>query len=217
MDGTTGSREIAFFVGNKRVPKETAERAPILACGNMLGTTDAVVAFDDDLAFLRWAEKMPNGEKFYKLTRLVDEVRKLEHDDLTQVKEARKRRTQYLTRELEELASRRKMAVNSAEVFLEATAAGCHPLEGAILDPAIIYEHINFGGSWRPLAATIPDFRWIGFNDKASSMRVSGAGILFQDTWYRGRKFYFGGVPTMDFPDFRQFAFNDLASSVVLT
>lgn len=108
------------------------------------------------------------------------------------------------------------LRVNSKELFMKATNADCDQLEGPIFDPSIIYEHINFGGAWRPLSGTIPNFRWIGFNDKASSMRVAGAGILFQHAWYKGQRFYFGGVPYMDFSDFREFGFNDLASSVAL-
>lgn len=211
-----GSTELKFFMGKKDIPKEAAKKAPILASGSMLGLVDSVFAFEDESSFLSWAERMPVGEKFLRLNRMVEAARQLENSELTEIKNARRRRTESLMREIEDLAARYKLPVNSRELFMKATSVDCHPLEGPVFDPAIIYEHINYGGSWRPLAATIPDFRWIGFNDKASSLRVSGAGILFEHTWYRGRRFYFGGIPVMDFPDLRLFTFNDLASSVAL-
>lgn len=215
MRTLTEDLPIRFFSEDKEIKRETAGGAPILAHGSIVGAFNEVYAFEDERSFLKWAEKFPVGEKFLKLHNIIESTRELERTDLSEIQKVRMRRTEMLTKELEDLSKRSKLPVNSLELFLKATT-GFDPLEGPIFDPSIIYQHINFGGSWRPLIGTMPDFRWILFNDKASSMRVSGAGILFKDTWYRGRRFYFGGIPIMNFPDFRLFAFNDMASSAAL-
>ncbi len=217
MGKVVESTNIRFLMDKKEIPREMAEKVPILASGGIVGAADAVYAFKDEASFISWAERFPSGEKFLKLHRTIDATRELENRDVSAIKKIRQRRTDFLVKELEDLAKRSDLSVNSTELFLKATCVDCDHLEGSIFDPSIIYQHINYRGSWRPIATTIPDFRWIGFNDKASSMIVSGVGILFEHTWYRGRRFYFGGFPYMNFPDFRQFAFNDLASSVALT
>lgn len=83
------------------------------------------------------------------------------------------------------------------------------------LGTVILYQHINYSGAWRPYSATWPNFGWwpYSFNDRASSAKAWGGNILFEHSWYRGRRLYLIGLPYVQFPDFTRFGFNDIASS----
>lgn len=85
------------------------------------------------------------------------------------------------------------------------------------LGSALLYADTNFRGSSKFFSVTWPNFKWwpYKFNDKASSAKVWGANILFQDTWYGGRRLYLIGLPFAAFPDLGVFDFNDTASSFV--
>lgn len=83
------------------------------------------------------------------------------------------------------------------------------------LGSALLYRDINFSGGSKFFTVTWPNFKWwpYKFNDAASSAKAWGGNILFQHTWYGGRKLYLIGLPYVEFPDLRVFGFNDTASS----
>jgi Beta/Gamma crystallin. len=87
----------------------------------------------------------------------------------------------------------------------------------ASIGSALLYRDTNFGGGSKFFTVTWPNFKWSPycFNDKASSAKVWGANILFQDTWYRGRRLYLIGLPYFELNDFKKVDFNDKASSFV--
>lgn len=80
---------------------------------------------------------------------------------------------------------------------------------------ALLYRNIKFGGASKFFTVTWPNFKWwpYKFNDVASSAKAWGVNVLFQHSWYRGRKLWLIGIPYVEFPDLRVFDFNDMASS----
>ncbi|MBG6180611.1 hypothetical protein [Arthrobacter sp. CAN_A1] len=82
---------------------------------------------------------------------------------------------------------------------------------------ALLYRDRNFSGGSKFFTVTWPNFKWwpYKFNDSASSAKAWGGNILFQHTWYGGRRLYLVGLPYVEFPDFGRFDFNDAASSFV--
>jgi hypothetical protein len=82
---------------------------------------------------------------------------------------------------------------------------------------ALLYRDVNFSGGSKFFSVTWPNFKWwpYKFNDAASSAKAWGGNIVFQDTWYRGRRLYLVGIPYVEFPDLHVFEFNDIASSFV--
>lgn len=82
---------------------------------------------------------------------------------------------------------------------------------------AILYSDHNFGGNSKFFPTTWPNFKSspYRFNDRASSAKAWGVNILFENTWYRGRRFYMVGVPFVQFEDLSVFGFNDTASSIL--
>lgn len=79
----------------------------------------------------------------------------------------------------------------------------------------LLYTHINYEGSSKFLTTTWPNLSWwpYRFNDRASSARAWGGNVLFQHSWYSGRKLWLIGIPFIEIPDFTVFDFNDRASS----
>lgn len=81
----------------------------------------------------------------------------------------------------------------------------------------LLYEHTEFRGAVRPFSITFPNLGWwpYCFNDKASSAVASGVNVIFEHSWYRGRKLVLAGFPWARFPNLGDFGFNDIASSVI--
>ena len=80
----------------------------------------------------------------------------------------------------------------------------------------LLYQHENFKGKSKFFTVTWPNFKWppYCFNDTASSAKAWGANIIFQNTWYGGRRLYLIGLPYFEANDLGQmFDFNDRASS----
>lgn len=82
---------------------------------------------------------------------------------------------------------------------------------------ALLYRDANFGGGSKFFSVTWPNFKWspYRFNDTASSGKAWGGNILFQHTWYSGRRLYMVGLPYFEIRDFREVEFTDMASSFV--
>jgi hypothetical protein len=87
----------------------------------------------------------------------------------------------------------------------------------SITGSALLYRDINFRGGSKFFSVTWPNFKWwpYKFNDAASSAKAWGGNIVFQDTWYGGRRLYLIGLPYVEFADLNVFDFNDRASSFV--
>jgi hypothetical protein len=80
---------------------------------------------------------------------------------------------------------------------------------------SLLYADAGFGGASKFFSVTWPNMKWwpYRFNDRASSAKAWGGNILFQHTWYHGRKLYLIGLPFVQFDDLSVFGFNDMASS----
>lgn len=85
------------------------------------------------------------------------------------------------------------------------------------LGSALLYRDRGFTGGSKFFTVTWPNFKWspYRFNDRASSGKAWGGNILFEHTWYRGRRFFMIGLPYFELDDFNQVEFNDIASSFV--
>jgi hypothetical protein len=80
---------------------------------------------------------------------------------------------------------------------------------------SLLYADAGFGGASKFFSVTWPNMKWwpYRFNDRASSVKAWGGNILFQHTWYHGRRLYLIGLPFVQFDDLSAFDFNDTASS----
>jgi hypothetical protein len=82
---------------------------------------------------------------------------------------------------------------------------------------SLLYADAGFHGGSKFFSVTWPNMKWwpYRFNDRASSAKAWGGNILFQHTWYHGRRLYLIGLPFVQFDNLSVFDFNDMASSFV--
>jgi len=80
---------------------------------------------------------------------------------------------------------------------------------------ALLYDGKSFSGSTKFFTVTWPNMKWwpYRFNDRASSAKAWGGNVLFQHTWYRGRRLWLIGLPFVQFGDLGVFGFDNIASS----
>lgn len=97
---------------------------------------------------------------------------------------------------------------------LAAVAVLCLAATAAEARPRItLYEHVGYGGASRSFSGDEPNLAGLGFNDIASSARVSdGVWEICEHVNYRGRCIRVG----RDNPNLVDDGFNDVASSVRL-
>lgn len=80
---------------------------------------------------------------------------------------------------------------------------------------ALLYSDVNFGGRSKFFPTTWPNFKWwpYRFNDRASSAKAWGVNILYEHTWFRGRRLNLIGIPYVQFEDLSVFGFDNIGSS----
>jgi hypothetical protein len=181
---------------------------------------EKVFGFTSEDALKLWAKENDLSEKHQKL----DELQRRAQRSLSSHEESLvfRRQARIVNDATEHLqAALRKHDVPPNEIDRIADLiANYDPLEGPILHSLILWRHCNYGGDFRviPGGVAVPDFRWIFFNDTASSAfhwDIASAHVLFQDTWFRGRRIYFFGVLRANcFVDYPWY-FNDIASASI--
>jgi hypothetical protein len=211
------SDDVKFLLNGKTVTLKDARKASVLVAS----TEDNVVQlFPTQSAFLLWAEKSEHADKFAQIEEFVARAKKYQKADNTTAIKRQQTAVKRITKDLKDLAKLTGLEANSEELFVKATV-DYHPLEGPIFDPSILYQHINRGGRFLPLAAGIgfPDFTWLGFNDITSSVMGTGYCSLWADVWYFGRRLTLVG-PYPPLPpvtlNLTSFGFNDVASSALV-
>lgn len=215
---TPNPSKMLRLMNGKEVDRKTIlDKAEVIACGNLLPTSHAIYGFTSEEEFQEWADSLFIADSIRRIHEFVHEARKYENDGLASIEAIWKEYIDSMTDLLKKLANREGVAENSRDLFLVAEGLSGHPLQPKVLNSAILYQHINFGGSWRPVTGPIPHLSLIGFNDTTSSVRMFGTGFLAQHGFWRGRRFYMLGIPWIEFADLREFDFNDRASSVLLT
>lgn len=201
--------QYTFVHGSKRIPNEEAVRFPSLVAG-----TDErrVYAFESDKAVLNWAEDSEHAEVFERMYKRISAAQAYERGDNSVAEARQKANVKRISKEFGLLADRLDLDVGSEELFLKATV-DAPILEGSIFDPAVLYDTETYSGSYVALPnAPFPNLGWFGFNDKASSLLVHGQVVLSENTWFKGRKVFFFGIPYGKFV-LSQFAFSNRASS----
>jgi hypothetical protein len=195
-------------------PKKLDELPIIIADG--LDDQGRILAFEKKAEFNKWVKASPRSGKFNELEKKISDALSFKEADHKGFELRQAAIAKRIAHEIDELSTRLGMSVDSEELFKRATSE-CHVLEGPIFDPITFFEHADYSGAPLHLpGGAWPDFRWFGFNDRASSARISGIATIFEHTWFAGRQLFLGGGPLIFYPNFGAFGFNDLASSAVV-
>ena len=111
------------------------------------------------------------------------------------------------TQKLNELSRELSLPISSEEFVKEAKRR-------KIIKSCFLWDREKHKGAFRFLG-TLPDFRWIGFNDKPSSGIFWGVCVLFEHVWFQGRSVWFFGI--FSAPRLADFRFDNIASSAITT
>lgn len=188
-------------------------RNPILATGPDLPLEDLVYVFGNERDFYGWTARLRLADKFAAMRQKIKEAQQFERRDHAHIIRRQMAQSERIAVELQELANRTGLALNSKELFLKATDKS-NILEGAIFDPVILWTGVNYSGNFLALNGPIVDLRGVpGFNDNVESVLLSGICTLCADPWFRGaRLMLFGAVA--GYTNLGELAWNNRASSV---
>jgi hypothetical protein len=186
--------DLHFFVEGKQATADDVKEAPITLVSDDLPEGKAIHVFQSQDSFRSWVGRTKHKQRAEMIEGTIAQVRKLEKEDHTRAKKVQKARVKRIERELAELAKDTGLKPGSPELYRRALEAPL--LEGPILHTAICHEHWDGTGAavFLVSAIPIPDFGWLGMNDKTSGLTFLGAGVLSAETWYQGRAFWFFGA-----------------------
>ncbi len=132
--------------------------------------------------------------------------------------------TKRIMSDMQNLAERLDLDPASVELF-KVAHEGASVLEPPVLHSAVLYDRAipdgamtRCGGAWRPLFGSVayPNLSWIGFNDRASAVRISlwGALTIWKNRWFRQRSAFLTGLafPCLPLADLN---FDNSASSAI--
>lgn len=164
-----------------------------------------------------WIAKQPFADAYSHHQELVRRARLAERRADEGVIEAHQK--SLVARLRRSIGSRlRAEAVDAADVrAVDRAMAAFNPVMGPIIHSAILYQFNDYAGRWLPIpsGAAYPKLSWFDFNDRTSSIRVSGTLTLHQHTWFRGAQRFSVGIPYQGFPRLSDFGFDNCASSAV--
>lgn len=195
MQRTAGDRELSFFVEGRKASREDALGHPITVVGDDLPEGPSVHAFGSDDTFRGWAARTKAARHFDHVAATIDRVKGQRNEDHARAKRLALSRQRWVQEELDRLQEETGLDRTSPE-FWRRAMVDPPGLEGPILHTAIPTENSDGTGSSVFLlsALPLPDFGWFGFNDKASGLFFTGAGVLTENPWYGGRSFWFFGI-----------------------
>lgn len=213
--------KMIFIVEGKAVSDFEADRYPILAAG--LIADNVVHAFNTQKEFEKWTESTRYLERIRSVETKILEAKQYEETETSAIKQRQIKVVNRIIEDMNELAERLELDPASEELFLKATSKS-DVLEGPIFDPAIVFDSIGTfgsigvsGSSWLPFTTGVwPDLRWFDWNDRISSVTVSGLVVFFEHTWFAGRCLWLGAIPLWYFHDLKIFGFNNRASSAIV-
>jgi hypothetical protein len=200
------------LLNGKPIEKDKYAEFPIAAVGNNLPDKDTVYVFDSEGEFDKWIKANNIEEKFSRISKIITQAQEYEHKDITFAIQRQQLIIERITADLRLLANRLDLDVNSPELFRRATVEA-DLLEGPIFDPSIAYQKTDLQGLLLPIptGSVWPYLGW--WNDRISSIIVSGTVVLFQNYFFRGRRLYLIGT-AQEFPNLGDFNFDDRTSSL---
>jgi hypothetical protein len=201
----------------KVVSPEEVEEAPIVVAGFGLPDEATGYVFDQDDELKDWAKEVGESEAVDRLDKAAAKGRKQETlADLASSEAWQKKRVERITDDLNDLAQLYGLPVDSPELFRKATIEA-DPLIGSVFDPYLLFDTSGCGGGFRPIAGLVPNFGWLGFNNRASSTVGLGAATLFSQYWFKARRLYLFNIGNQlgDCLNLGDIGWSNIASSAV--
>jgi hypothetical protein len=146
-------------------------------------------AFETREHFVSWSKGKKFEAKVAHIFHTIDRAQQVEKADNTIAIERQRELTKRVSDELKKLSERTGLAMGSEELLLRASHQS-YGVEGPVFDSALLCNlpKLNATQGILPIVSgwTYPDFRWLGFDKRASSGVVFGDVILCTGYWYQG-------------------------------
>jgi hypothetical protein len=211
--------DVTLHFQGRRLSREEAAQYPIIVPRADFLNPGIASVFDSETSFLMWAEQTRHASRISEVVGKIAAARKLQRSDSSKLMERKKVRLDRTIEDLKSLTEKTGLDMGSEELFLRATSPGqTYPLEDPIFDPIMLCDGPGFncaipfvnllplgGGGW-------PDLGWVGWNDRASSFRVSGFALLYANPWWTGRAIFLTGHPVWA-GNLADYDFDDITSS----
>ena len=212
------TNSMIFTHDGKAIDAVEATEYPVMAAGMI--ASNVVQVFKSQQAFNAWAQSSIYAKKIKLAGENIHAAKQYEKMDVAAIKLRQMKIIERISEDMTELAKRTKLDPTSEELFLKATSHS-DLLEGSIFDPLTAFDSIGMGdgidapGDWLHLpGGGWPDLRWFNWNDRISSVRISGIAVFYEHIWWGGRSLWLGGFPVWYHADLRIFGFDNMASSV---
>jgi len=196
----------------------------IVAGADMTGDPEVIQVFQSNDDFAQWADRTKYGEDVRKILDLLHDAVLPQRKNETWIQQMQQFALERTYTNLKDFAKATGHSSIDEEVILK--IMGEHtPLTPKMLDPVFLYDReierepptgppedsrtqlfIVPSGWW-------PDLGWVGWNDRARSVRVFGLNVLCENTWFGGRwtwLFGFNGLFNL-----RYLGFDLITSSVI--
>ena len=210
-------KEMLFVLDGKILQPDEVAKYPILAAGFV--AEDLTFVFETQEAFEVWANRTNYAETINSIVTKIVSAKPSEGAENSAVRAKQYKIIDRIKEDMTELAKRTGLNETSEELFLKATTK--HDiLEGPIFDPITAFDFFGTGGfagggSWIHLpGGGWPDLRWFGWNDRISSVRISGVALFCEHVWWGGRRLWLAGFPIYFHPNLGMFGFDNLTSSI---
>ena len=212
---------LRFVVDGKSYTEETygenkAKDIPYLVATPEGFKEKTVFGFTTEDSIESWLSQSNLSENYQKLNELVSRSqRKLSSQEEVEASRIQAQVVDDATKRLENELKKHNIQGHEIDKMTD-VLTNYDPFYGPTIHSLVLWPHCNYQGTPRviPSGFAIPDFRWIGFNDVASSAFHFGAAhVLCQKTWFRGvKRYFFGVVRAACFTEYPWY-FNDTASS----
>jgi hypothetical protein len=213
------SDEMLFISNGKVLKQADAVKYPILACG--LTETNITHVFEDNQTFEKWAATTSSAAKINSIFAKIAEAKKYKKTDISYLKNRKEKIIERVNQDMTDLAERTGLDPASEELFLKATLDS-DDLEGAIFDPITAFDSVGRGGfeigapgAWIHLpGGGYPVLGWGGWDNRISSVRISGLALFCQNNWWGGATLWLAGFPVWYYSNLGIWGWDNVASSV---
>lgn len=160
----------------------------VLVAGvDLPGGGNVVHVHESEAAFQKWAQKTRYGAEVTSSIQAIRRARSERKEDDPAFRQRLEEEDRRVRQGIQDLARKTGLPWPSADLMVRA--------HGNIVDSVFLWDQANYQGEWRIFNIPgLPDFGWVGWNDRTSSASGLGIGALYTDPWYGGRALWLLGI-----------------------
>jgi hypothetical protein len=214
-----------YIYNDQPVAPDEATKYPTMVAGpEFTGELEVVRVFQSNDDFSKWAERTAHGDKVHEILRLLRIEVLPERKNEAWIEQMQRLALNRARENFAEFAKLLNRSPFDEEVIRKAMVERT-PLTPKMFDPIFLYdreiEHEPPAGPPEdPLTSSFivpsgwwPDLGFVGWNDRARSVRLFGVNVLCEHNWFGGRWCWLSGFN--GFINLNHLGFDQITSSVI--